>query len=50
MDVAMFSPPSTWRFKLDLMEWLCLVHKKEKEVIGNWVCSQFPSLMPQVQT
>ena len=51
MDVALFSP-SSWHnnFKLDLMQWLCLVHNKEKEVIENWVCSQFPSLMPQVQT
>jgi hypothetical protein len=50
MDVAMFFPPSSTDFKPDLMEWLCLVHKKEKDVIENGVCNQFPSLMPQVQT
>ena len=50
MDVAMFSPPNTQHFKSDLMQWLCLVHKKEKEVIENWVCNQSLSLIPQVQT
>ena len=51
MDLAMFSPlcipdfrhgsmvlpESGSDFKLDLMEWLCLVHNKEKDVIENWV-------------
>jgi hypothetical protein len=50
MDLAMFSPSRTWTREADLMDWLCLVHNKEKGVIENWVCSQFPSLMPQVQT
>ena len=40
MDVALFSPPSTFYFELDLMEWLCLVHNKEKEEIEDGVCSQ----------
>ena len=50
MDVALFSPSSSDDVKVDLMEWLCLVHKKKKKVIEIWVCSQSPSLMPQVQT
>ena len=50
MGVAMFSTTSTYNFNPDLMEWLCLVPNKEKEVIENWVCSEYPSLMPQVQT
>jgi hypothetical protein len=48
MDLAMFSPSETCG--ADLMDWLCLVHKIKKEILENWVCSQFPSLMPQVQT
>jgi len=48
MDVALFSPSNIGHFKLDMMEWLCLVHNKEKEVIENWVCNQSLSLMPQV--
>jgi hypothetical protein len=36
-------------FKRDLMEWLCLVYKEEKEVIENWVCIKFPSFMPHIQ-
>ena len=49
MDVALFYPRSYCR--LDLMEWLCLGHnEKEKEEIEDGVCSQSPSLVPQVQT
>ena len=50
MDLAMFSPLSTNDCKPELMEWLCLVHNKEEEAIEEGVCSQSPSLMPQVQT
>jgi hypothetical protein len=35
--------------KPDLMEWLFLVHNKEKEVIENWVCIEIPSFMPHIQ-
>ena len=51
LDLAMFSPfcapdftqglmvfpESVSDFKPDLMEWLCLVHNKEKDVIEKWV-------------
>ena len=66
MDVALFSPssilylkqrmysqypPPSWMyFKPNVMKWLCLVHNKEEEEIEDAVCSQFPSLVPQVQT
>ena len=54
-DLETFSECWVWFpdyrcFEMDLMKWLCFVHNKEKEVIKNWVCNQFPSLMPQVQT
>jgi len=63
MDLAIFSPSNMPRFrktlmnfpniysdfKPDLMEWLCLVYNKEKEVIKNWVCIKFPSFMPHIQ-
>ena len=50
MDVALFYPPRRY-CRLDLMEWLCLGHKnKEKKKIEDGVCSQSPSLVPQVQT
>jgi hypothetical protein len=59
MDLAIFSPLPSFNqditgfpishFEPDLMEWLCLVHNKEKEVIENWVCNKFPSFMPHIQ-
>jgi hypothetical protein len=59
MDLAIFSPLPSFiqdmtgfyfpQFKRDLMEWLCLVYKEEKEVIENWVCIEFPSFMPHIQ-
>jgi hypothetical protein len=40
MDLVVFFPKSDCFDKPVLMEWLCLVHNKEKEMIENWVCSQ----------
>ena len=48
MDVVLFHPGTSC--KSDLMEWLCLVHNKKNGEIEDGVCSQFPSLVPQVQT
>ena len=59
MDLVIFCPLPSFKkdsmgfylphFKPDLMEWLCLVHNKEKEVIENWVCIEIPSFMPHIQ-
>jgi hypothetical protein len=50
MDLAMFSPSTTRTCEANLMDWLCLVHKKDEKAIEEGVCNQFPSLIPQVQT
>ena len=33
---------STYILKVDLMDWLCLVHNREKEAIEDWVQGRTP--------